>query len=223
MTFKKRFTLIELLVVIAIIAILASLLLPSLNMARNKAKSLNCTNVLKQISLAKVSYAGDCNGRWTPLRLNIGGTSRAWSYTLNYYGYLKAATSYNDKNIFACPFHIEAARSDYKGQIRSYAYNWGATTITTAIRPLTNQPDPAKMSSPSRTLALFEYWSYDTPNSFLWHTTGWDYGYGEIRNSHRYNRTSGILFFDGHVQQVRNNDPISNDGSNAVYRREWYK
>ena len=62
---QKCFTLIELLVVIAIIAILAAILLPALQKARERGMTSNCTSRIKQFGMINMSYCNDFEG-YTP-------------------------------------------------------------------------------------------------------------------------------------------------------------
>jgi prepilin-type N-terminal cleavage/methylation domain-containing protein/prepilin-type processing-associated H-X9-DG protein len=110
---KRYFTLIELLVVIAIIAILASLLLPALNKAKEMSRRSSCASSEKQIASASGMYLNDYDG-WYPAKIAASGgmTAYFWGTLFVLDGYVKGGRAGNDSLWYDIDLHCPSRVPD---------------------------------------------------------------------------------------------------------------
>lgn len=188
---RTFFTLIELLVVIAIIAILAAMLLPALNKAREKAKTIKCAANQKQFGTAFNMYADDFDGYLPAIRGVLAPNYQPF--------WFESMLPYVSEGVYSCPTAVDSKYGSGTTGRDSIAYGFNQSFspgFTGHVRAI-------KAKSPSKTILIGDS-AGDRLGNWIWKAlivpeatlpaSNWRYGASD-RHASGFN----ALYVDGHV------------------------
>lgn len=236
--YANRFTIIELLIVISIIAILAGLLLPVLNSAREKGKTIACTGNLRQLGFLCQQYSLENNEQEIPCVSGSSSSDSVWNFPGVYF----YQTMKTDHRMFFCPginshdpvrFKLDTA-NNIRNTVQwymEYGMNYRMNSLSReAIQsnpgtydprsPLVSSRKAGSIKSPSIRIRYIDAWNNNPfdrlagcyyVDCYLYSSTS------SGRPANRHAAKANVLFLDGHT----GNSPMFD--SDLVTEHPWFK